>query len=82
MKLVIKNDIKVNCAKILNLGITFKEDCHDIRNSKAMDVISNLQDYGAEVVTYDHWADSPDVLREYGLLCHTDLKNQEMVNAL
>jgi UDP-N-acetyl-D-galactosamine dehydrogenase len=82
VKLMIKNDIKVKDAKILNLGITFKEDCPDIRNSKAIDVIINLQDYGAEVITYDPWANSTDVLREYGLLCHSDLNTQEMVRAL
>jgi len=70
VKLMIKNDIKVKGAKILNLGITFKENCPDIRNSKAIDVITNLQEYGAEVTTFDPWANLEEVKREYGLVCH------------
>lgn len=70
VKLMIKNDIKVKGAKILNLGITFKENCPDIRNSKAIDVITNLQEYGAEVVTYDPWANAEEVKNEYGIICH------------
>lgn len=75
VKLMIKNDIKVKGAKILNLGITFKENCPDIRNSKAIDVITNLQDYGAEVITYDPWVDPKEVLEEYGIVSHLNLKD-------
>lgn len=71
VKLMIRNDIKVKGAKILNLGITFKENCPDIRNSKAIDVITNLQDYGAEIITYDPWADPQEVFEEYGITCHS-----------
>ena len=76
VKLMIKNDIKVKGSKILNLGITFKENCPDIRNSKAVDVITNLEDYGAKVTIYDPWADSEEVWREYGLHCITKLNNK------
>lgn len=75
VKLMIKNDIKVKGAKVLNLGITFKENCPDIRNSKAIDVITNLQDYGAEVITYDPWVDPKEVLEEYGIVSHLNLKD-------
>lgn len=75
VKLMIKNDIKIKGAKILNLGITFKENCPDIRNSKAIDVVTNLQEYGAEVVTYDPWASSENVQDEYDIICHSDFTN-------
>jgi len=65
IKLMIKKDIKIKDAKILNLGITFKENCPDIRNSKAIDVIQNLEEYGAKVITYDPWADQNEVNNEY-----------------
>jgi UDP-N-acetyl-D-galactosamine dehydrogenase len=81
VKLLIKKDIKIRGAKILNLGITFKENCPDIRNSKAIDVITNLEDYGAEVITYDPLADSVEVLKEYGLLSHSDLNTPEINKA-
>lgn len=65
IKLMIKKDIKIKDARILNLGITFKENCPDIRNSKAIEVIQNLEEYGARVVTYDPWADQNEVNNEY-----------------
>jgi len=79
VKLMIKNDIKVKGAKILNLGITFKENCPDIRNSKAIDVITNLQEYGAEVVTFDPWANSSEVHDEYGIDCYSELENVSLI---
>ncbi|KQK27496.1 nucleotide sugar dehydrogenase [Chryseobacterium aquaticum] len=73
VKLMIKNDIKVRDSKILNLGITFKENCPDIRNSKAIDVITNLQEYGVEVVNFDPWANLDEVTKEYGIVCISEL---------
>ncbi|RZJ51439.1 MAG: nucleotide sugar dehydrogenase [Chryseobacterium sp.] len=73
VKLMIKNDLKVKGSKILNLGITFKENCPDIRNSKAIDVITNLEDYGAQVTVYDPWANSDEVKKEYDLECISEL---------
>lgn len=67
VKLLINKDIKVKGAKILNLGITFKENCPDIRNSKAIDVITALEEYGIIVETYDPWVDAREVEREYSL---------------
>ncbi|MDH1882721.1 nucleotide sugar dehydrogenase [Empedobacter sp. GD03797] len=72
VKLLINNDIKVKGAKILNLGITFKENCPDIRNSKAIDVIHALEEYGIEVTTLDPWANPDEVNHEYGItFCNT-----------
>ncbi|WP_312089669.1 nucleotide sugar dehydrogenase [Chryseobacterium sp.] len=75
VKLMIKNDIKIKGAKVLNLGITFKENCPDIRNSKAIDVITNLQDYGAEVTIFDPWANSSEVNEEYDIDFYSELGN-------
>ncbi len=67
IKLMTQNDVPVNKAKVLVLGITFKENCPDIRNSKAIDVIRELQSFGADVEVYDPHADSAEVSHEYGL---------------
>lgn len=67
VKTLIKKDIKVNGAKVLNLGITFKENCPDVRNTKAVDVINGLKDYSLNVVTYDPWANPAEVKHEYGI---------------
>lgn len=67
IKSMIKKNITVNNAKILMLGITFKENCPDIRNTKIVDVIAALEDYGTSVTTYDPWAKSAEVKREYGI---------------
>ena len=67
IKLMIQKDIKVKGASILILGITFKENCPDVRNTKAVDVIEDLKSYGANVTIYDPWADPEEVKHEYGL---------------
>lgn len=67
VKLMAKNDLPINKGKVLILGITFKEDCPDIRNSKVIDVIKELQSYGSIVDVYDPQADSAEVKHEYGL---------------
>lgn len=67
VKCMIKKGINVNGSRVLNLGITFKENCPDVRNTKAVDVIHHLQDYGITVTTYDPWANPAEVLHEYGI---------------
>lgn len=49
------------------LGITFKENCPDIRNTKIVDIYSTLNEYSSNIVVYDPWADSEKVFREYGI---------------
>lgn len=68
VKLMAKNDLPINKSNILVLGITFKEDCPDIRNSKVADVVKELQTYGALVDVYDPQADAKEVAHEYGLM--------------
>ncbi len=67
IKLMTQNNLPVNKSKILVLGITFKENCPDIRNSKAIDVIRELQSFGTDVEVYDPHADTQEVKHEYGL---------------
>ena len=67
IKLMIKKGIKISDSKILVLGITFKEDCPDIRNSRAIDIIDELKSYSVNVDVYDPWASKEEVKDEYGL---------------
>ncbi len=67
VKLMIRKDIPVNNSKVLVLGITFKENCPDIRNSKVIDVIRELKSFGCNVDIYDPWANPAEVKHEYGL---------------
>ena len=75
LKLMIQKEHKIAGAKVLVLGITFKENCPDIRNSRVIDVIHELQEFGTDVSVYDPWADSDEVQREYGLSL---IKNSEL----
>jgi len=67
IKLMIKKDIRIKDANILILGITFKENCPDVRNTKVVDVISALSEFGVKVKVHDPWADEEEVMNEYGL---------------
>jgi UDP-N-acetyl-D-glucosamine/UDP-N-acetyl-D-galactosamine dehydrogenase len=67
VKLMLKNDQKVKGSNILVMGITFKENCPDVRNTKVVDVIKNLEDYGTKVTIYDPLANPEEVKHEYGL---------------
>ncbi len=67
VKLMIKKGHKVNGAKVLVLGVTFKENCPDIRNSKVIDVIQELKEFGCHVNVSDYWADQDEVKHEYNL---------------
>jgi UDP-N-acetyl-D-galactosamine dehydrogenase len=73
VKKMIKQKIQVSGANVLVLGITFKENCPDIRNSKVVDVIKALKEYGTNVTIYDPWANPVEVLHEYGLEVLTEM---------
>lgn len=68
IKLMIKIGITVNGASLLMLGITFKENCPDVRNTKIVDVIAALKEYGINVTIYDPWASIEEVKHEYDLI--------------
>lgn len=67
VKLMLKNDKPVRGNKVLMLGITFKENCPDIRNTRAIDIVHELESYGVDVDVYDPWANPEEVKDEYGL---------------
>jgi UDP-N-acetyl-D-galactosamine dehydrogenase len=76
VKLMIKKNQQIQNAKVLVLGITFKENCPDIRNSRVIDIISELKEFGCEVDVFDPWASVDEVNHEYGI---TMLKAFEMI---
>ena len=67
IKLMISRDIKIKNADVLVLGITFKENCPDVRNTKVVDVVRSLKEFGANVTIYDPWANVEEVVKEYKL---------------
>ena len=67
VKLMISKDIPIKNASILVLGITFKENCPDVRNTKAVDVITALKGYGVKMTIFDPWANKDEVKKEYQL---------------
>ena len=67
VKLMISKDIPIKNASILVLGITFKENCPDVRNTKAVDVITALKGYGVNMTIFDPWANKEEVKKEYQL---------------
>ena len=77
VKLMIKKGIPVNHSKLLMLGITFKENCPDVRNTKIVEVIKCLKDYGIDVTIYDPWANPKEVAHEYDLITTNTLPRDE-----
>ncbi len=67
IKLMAQHDLPINKGDVLVLGITFKENCPDIRNSRVVDVVKELQSFGTTVEVYDPFADANEVKHEYGL---------------
>jgi UDP-N-acetyl-D-glucosamine/UDP-N-acetyl-D-galactosamine dehydrogenase len=80
IKLMAKNQLPIHKGRILVLGITFKENCPDIRNSRVVDVIRELQSFGTEIDIFDPHADEEEVRHEYGLpLIHTIEKTYDAI---
>jgi UDP-N-acetyl-D-galactosamine dehydrogenase len=80
VKLMIKKEHKINNANVLVLGITFKENCPDIRNSKVIDIVNELKSFGCNIDVFDPWADKDEVKHEYGIdmFCSlNDIKNKK-----
>ena len=67
VKLMIGKDVQIKGANALILGVTFKENCPDVRNTKVVDVYRELKEYGVNVDIYDPWADAEEVMHEYGV---------------
>lgn len=73
VKLLIQKGKKIGGAKTLMLGITFKENCPDIRNSRVVDIYKELIDFGMEVDVYDPWANAKEVSHEHGITLVSEL---------
>ncbi|SMC54700.1 nucleotide sugar dehydrogenase [Cellulophaga tyrosinoxydans] len=77
IKLMVKEDIRIKGASILLLGITFKENCPDVRNTRVVDVIQNLKDFGTTVYIHDPWANPTEVEREYQIKTSTIIPKEK-----
>ena len=81
VKLMVEAGQSPKNSKVAILGLTFKENCPDVRNSKVVDIVRRLQEYGIEPIVFDPWADKDEALREYGvkLVEMNDVKDVDCV---
>ena len=77
VKCMIKKDISIKGSRTLILGITFKENCPDVRNTRVVDVVSSLNSYGIKTTIYDPWANEKKVMEEYGLKSSKSLPKEK-----
>lgn len=82
VKLMIKKEIVLHKAELLLLGVTFKENCPDVRNTKIVDIVHALKEYGINITIYDPWAKPEEVLHEYGITCHNKLDAESQFDAV
>jgi len=82
IKLMIKKDIKVKNANVLVLGFTFKENCPDVRNTKVVDIIKELQTYDVNSTIFDPWADPSEVMHEYKLTTQKNVPENTKYDAI
>ena len=81
IKEIISNQINLKNCRVGIMGVTFKENCSDIRNSKVLDLINELKEWGIEVLVTDPWADKEELKKEFGIkLTETkDFKNLDAI---
>lgn len=77
VKKMLKKGIQVRNSKALVLGVTFKENCPDVRNTRVVDIVHHLKNYHLDVTIYDPWANPEEVKHEYGLDCLNELPANE-----
>jgi len=82
VKLMIKKEIVLHEAELLLLGITFKENCPDVRNTKIVDIVHALKEYGINITIYDPWAKPGEVKHEYELTCYSELVSESKFDAV
>lgn len=82
VKLMLRKGISVKDSNILLLGITFKENCPDVRNTKVVDIVSHLQSYMVNTIIYDPWANPAEVKHEYNLACTNTLPEDKKYDAV
>lgn len=73
VKQLSKRGINAGKSKVLIMGLTFKENCPDLRNTKVTDIIKELADYGSTVDVYDPWVDKEEATEEYGLEVYSEI---------
>lgn len=76
IKLMIQKNLNIKGGRALILGVTFKENCPDIRNTKVVDIYAELKEFGMEVEIFDPWADKEEVREEYGIKLISEIKGQ------
>ncbi len=76
IKLMLKKKIDTSRCRVLIMGLTFKEDCPDLRNTRVIDIVEELRDYGIQVDVHDPWADAAEAAHEYGLSLIDELAPQ------
>lgn len=82
VKLMIRKDHKIKGAKALIMGLTFKENCPDVRNTRVVDIYHELASFGLDVDIYDPWANADEVIAAYGLTCHSELPEESLYDAI
>lgn len=82
VKQMIKSSMQVAGAKVLVLGLTFKENCPDIRNTKVVDILAELKEYGMQPAVFDPWVDAAEAEHEYGLQLTQALQAGEYAAAI
>ncbi len=82
VKLMVKKEIAVKNANILVLGITFKENCPDVRNTKVVDILNTLKDYDTNITVFDPWAKTEECEHEYGWPCVNELDGTQKYDAV
>jgi UDP-N-acetyl-D-galactosamine dehydrogenase len=82
VRLMVQRGIRMPDARILVLGVTFKENCPDVRNTRVVDVIGELKKYGAQVDVVDPWAAPAEVLEEYGIETQRELPGPGQYDAI
>lgn len=68
IRLMLKKHIHISESKILMMGLTFKENCPDLRNTRVIDMVTELCNFGASVDVYDPWVDKSEAQKEYGVM--------------
>jgi UDP-N-acetyl-D-galactosamine dehydrogenase len=82
VKLMLCKGFSVLNSKVLVLGLTFKENCPDVRNTKVVDIVKALQGFKCKVDVYDPWIDVKEVEQEYGLKCLTEIPAKNHYEAI
>jgi UDP-N-acetyl-D-galactosamine dehydrogenase len=77
VKMMMKRGIATNNGKVLVLGLSFKENCPDLRNTRVVDIVAEFEDYGAQVDVYDPWVSHEEAEHEYGINPISELKENE-----